>query len=251
MFENTVVDWVNSLMGAMGAPGAGVAIALENLFPPLPSEVILPLAGFASSTGEMNLWAAIVCTTIGSVVGALALYWIGGALGRERLIRIVEKMPLVKASDVERSEAWFAKHGTKAIFFGRFVPIFRSLISIPAGLERMRLPLFLALTTAGSLIWNSAFIVAGFYLGENWETVSGYVSTYSKVVLGVVGLFVVYWIVKRVRENRREKREAGASDSSGTHAHSDASENAGAHEGPSGGAHPADEPAGRTTRPRA
>ncbi|MFC8824448.1 DedA family protein [Streptomyces sp. NPDC057137] len=199
-------QWVNSLMDTLGAPGAGIAIALENLFPPLPSEVILPLAGFAASTGEMGLLAAVLWTTAGSVVGALALYGLGAWLGRERTIALASKVPLVKASDIERTEDWFSRHGAKAVFFGRMIPLFRSLISVPAGVERMRLPVFIGLTTLGSAIWNTAFIMAGYTLGENWKEVSGYVSTYSKLVLGIVLLVLLALVVRRVVRARREKQ---------------------------------------------
>ncbi|MFI6283291.1 DedA family protein [Streptomyces sp. NPDC051018] len=198
--ESSAPGWINSLMDTLGAPGAGIAIALENLFPPLPSEVILPLAGFASSTGRMDLLAALVWTTIGSVVGALALYGVGALLGRDRTVAIAARIPLLKVSDIERTEAWFAKHGPKAVFFGRMIPIFRSLISVPAGVERMPLPLFLALTTLGSAIWNTVFVLAGYALGENWESVSGYVSTYSKAVLVAALLAVLGFVAVRLRK---------------------------------------------------
>ncbi|MEU9787741.1 DedA family protein [Streptomyces phaeochromogenes] len=181
--DSSAPQWINSLMDTLGAPGAGIAIALENLFPPLPSEVILPLAGFAASTGQMNLFAALLWTTAGSVIGALALYGVGALLGRDRTVAIAARLPLVKVSDIEKTEAWFSRHGTKAVFFGRMIPIFRSLISVPAGVERMRLSVFLGLTTLGSAIWNTIFVLAGYLLGENWSEVTGYVSTYSKVVL--------------------------------------------------------------------
>ncbi|QGV80827.1 DedA family protein [Streptomyces ficellus] len=190
--------WINSLMDTLGAPGAGLAIALENLFPPLPSEVILPLAGFASATGRIDLIAALLWTTAGSVVGALALYGVGALLGRERTIAIASKLPLVKVADIERTEAWFGRHGTKAVFFGRMIPIFRSLISVPAGIERMPLPVFLGLTTLGSAIWNTAFVLAGYVLGDNWEQVSHYVSLYSKVVLVVAVAAVVAFVAVRL-----------------------------------------------------
>ncbi|MFF8829361.1 DedA family protein [Streptomyces sp. NPDC015131] len=190
--------WINSLMDTLGAPGAGLAIALENLFPPLPSEVILPLAGFASATGRIDLIAALVWTTAGSVVGALALYGVGALLGRDRTVAIAGKLPLVKVSDIERTEAWFGRHGTKAVFFGRMIPIFRSLISVPAGIERMPLPVFLGLTTLGSAIWNTAFILAGYALGDNWQQVSHYVSMYSKVVLTVAVAALLVFIGVRV-----------------------------------------------------
>ncbi|WOX24584.1 DedA family protein [Streptomyces solicathayae] len=186
--------WINSLMDSLGAPGAGIAVALENLFPPIPSEVILPMAGFAAATGRIGLLAALLWTTAGSVVGALALYGVGALLGRERTLAIAARLPLVKVSDVERTEAWFVRHGAKAVFFGRMVPIFRSLISVPAGVERMPLPAFLALTTLGSAIWNTAFVLAGYALGDNWEQVTGFVSVYSKAVLGTAVVAVLCFV---------------------------------------------------------
>jgi membrane protein DedA with SNARE-associated domain len=198
-----IVGWVVDLMEALGAPGVGLAIALENVFPPLPSEVFLPLAGFAAARGDLSLVAAIVWTTIGSVVGALALYGIGAALGRDRLRAIVDRMPLVDLADVDKAEAWFARHGPKAVFFGRMVPIVRSMISVPAGVERMSLVLFLLLTTAGSLIWNSVFVLAGYFLGENWHIVEGYAGILSKVVLGAAVLAVVVFVARRIARRRR------------------------------------------------
>jgi membrane protein DedA with SNARE-associated domain len=202
-------QWINSLMETMGAPGAGLAIALENLFPPLPSEVILPLAGFAAGTGQMSLWAALLWTTAGSVIGALALYGVGALLGRDRTVAIAAKLPLVKVSDIERTEAWFAKHGTKAVLFGRMIPLFRSFISVPAGIERMPLPVFLGLTTVGSAVWNTLFVLAGYLLGDNWGEVTGYVSVYSKVVLAAAGLAVVGFVAVRVlRKGKGRRRQS-------------------------------------------
>ncbi|MGW7051317.1 DedA family protein [Streptomyces sp. NPDC054887] len=198
MIGSGAPQWINSLMDTLGAPGAGIAIALENLFPPLPSEVILPLAGFAASTGRMSLIAALLWTTAGSVVGALALYGVGALLGRERTVAIAARLPLVKVSDIERTEAWFVRHGAKAVFFGRMIPVFRSLISVPAGVERMPLPVFLGLTTLGSAIWNAVFVLAGYALGENWEDVTGYVSAYSKVVLVAAALAVLAFLARRL-----------------------------------------------------
>jgi membrane protein DedA with SNARE-associated domain len=200
-----IAGWAVSVMEALGAPGAGLLIALENLFPPLPSEVILPLAGFAASQGDLSLTAALIWTTVGSVVGAIVLYWIGALIGRDRLRRVVARMPLLKLSDVDRTEAWFARHGTKAVFFGRFVPIFRSLISVPAGVERMRFGVFLLYTTLGSAIWNTIFVLCGYVLGENWHVVEESVGVYSKVVLGVVAVAAAVFVVARVRRDRQEK----------------------------------------------
>jgi membrane protein DedA with SNARE-associated domain len=199
-----IAGWATDLMDKLGAPGAGLAIALENLFPPLPSEVILPLAGFTAAQGDMNLVAALVWTTIGSVAGALALYGIGAAIGRDRIRALVARLPLVKLSDLDRTEAWFARHGAKAVFFGRMIPIFRSLISVPAGVERMRMTTFLAFTTLGSLIWNAAFVLAGYQLGDNWRTVEETVGVYSKVVLAGAVVAVLAFVVVRIVRSRSD-----------------------------------------------
>ncbi|SDG73409.1 membrane protein DedA, SNARE-associated domain [Sinosporangium album] len=200
-----IAGWAVSLMETMGEPGAALAIALENLFPPLPSEVILPLAGFTASRGQMSLIGAVAWTTIGSVIGALALYGVGALLGRDRTLAIAGKLPFVKLSDIEKTEAWFQRHGKATVFFGRMIPIFRSLISIPAGVERMPIPTFLLLTGLGSLIWNTVFVVAGYTLGENWGLVEEYAGILSKGVLVVVILAIVVFIVVRVRERRTGK----------------------------------------------
>ncbi|GGQ94831.1 DedA family protein [Streptomyces althioticus] len=194
-----IAGWAADLVDAMGAPGAGLAVALENLFPPLPSEIILPLTGFAAGQGVISLFAALFWTTLGSVVGATVLYYIGALFGRERMYAIWARLPLVKTSDLERTEEWFAKHGTKAVFLGRMVPIFRSLISVPAGLERMPLPTFLTLTTIGSLMWNAVLVMSGYWLGDQWDTVGDYVGVISKGVLVLVVAALAFYIVIRLR----------------------------------------------------
>ncbi|WP_016910251.1 DedA family protein [Streptomyces xiaopingdaonensis] len=200
-----LAGWAADLVDVLGGPGAGLAIALENLFPPLPSEVILPLTGFAAGQGVLTLGSALFWTTLGSVVGAAALYWIGVLFGRERMYALWERLPLVKVADLERTETWFGRHGTKAVLLGRMVPVFRSLISIPAGVERMRLPLFLALTALGSLLWNTVLVTAGYLLGDRWELVEQYVGVVSKVVLGAVVVLLAAWLTVRLR-NRGERR---------------------------------------------
>ncbi|MFI7481778.1 DedA family protein [Kocuria sp. M1R5S2] len=198
-----VADWAVDVMEAIGAPGAGLLVALENLFPPLPSEVILPLAGFTASQGDFSVGGAIFWTTLGAVVGAIVLYWVGAALGRRRLRAVVDRMPLVDLHDLDRTEAWFQRHGKATVFFGRMVPIFRSLISIPAGIERMSFGLFVLLTAAGSLVWNTIFVLAGFYLGENWHVAERYAGVFSRIVIVTVAVLVAWWVVKRVLRNRR------------------------------------------------
>ncbi|MEV5603920.1 DedA family protein [Streptomyces sp. NPDC052299] len=206
--------WAADLVDALGAPGAGLAIALENLFPPLPSEVILPLTGFAAGQGVLSLASALFWTTLGSVAGAAALYWIGALFGRDRVHALWARLPLVGATDLERTEAWFLRHGTKAVLLGRMVPIFRSLISVPAGLERMPLPTFLGLTAVGSLAWNSVLVMAGYWLGDQWDTVGDYVGVLSQAVLLLVAVALVLYVVVRVRSRAaagraRHRRDAG------------------------------------------
>ncbi|GAB2614327.1 DedA family protein [Kribbella endophytica] len=197
-----VAGWAVHLMEQLGAPGAGIAVALENLFPPLPSEVILPLAGFAASRGDLGLINAIVFTTVGSVVGAALLYAVGAALGRDRTRALAGKIPLVKLEDFDKAEQWFHRHGQKAVLIGRVVPVVRSLISIPAGVERMPPARFLLLTAGGSLVWNSALIVAGYFLGQNWQVVQSSVGVFQWVVVAAAVAAVTWFVVAKVRSRR-------------------------------------------------
>ena len=203
-----LAGWVVDLMEDVGPVGAGAAIALENLFPPMPSEVILPLAGFTASQGDFTLAEALLWTTAGSVLGAVVLYWVGQAFGRQRMYWIWDHLPLTKTSDLERNEAWFGRHGRKAVFFGRMIPIFRSLISVPAGVERMPFLHFLALTTAGSAIWNTTFVLAGYYLGENWHDVEPVVGVLQWIVIALVVLAVCVFVLVRIRAHFRARRAA-------------------------------------------
>ncbi|MHB1064874.1 MAG: DedA family protein [Georgenia sp.] len=205
-----VAAWAVSVMESLGGFGAALLIALENLFPPLPSEVILPLAGFTASQGSLGLIEVIVWCTGGSVVGAWVLYGVGAILGRTRTRAIMNWLPLVKIEDVDRTEAWFDRHGKSTVFIGRMIPIFRSLISIPAGITRMPLLLFTALTLAGSLIWNTALILAGYWLGEQWHVVESYVGTLTYVVIGVVAAALAWFAISRVRTMRLQRRAGPA-----------------------------------------
>jgi membrane protein DedA with SNARE-associated domain len=198
-----VTDWAVGLMDSLGGVGAAIVVGLDNLFPPIPSELVLPLAGFSASRGSFSLVSALIWTTVGSVVGALIVYGVGAWLGRERTRALVAKIPLMKAEDMDKAEAWFGKHGGKAVFFGRMVPLFRSFISLPAGVERMPLPKFLLYTTAGSAIWNTIFVLSGYFLGENWHVVERYAGVVQTVVLVAVGLAVVWFVVSRLRNKTK------------------------------------------------
>lgn len=198
-----LAGWAVGLMEAIGGPGAGIAVAAENFFPPLPSEIILPLAGFTASQGGMTLFSALFWTTAGSVIGALVLYWLGVKLGRDRMYAIVDRVPFVDTNDLAKAEDWFARHGRSAVFFGRMIPMVRSGISVPAGVSRMPVLQFTLYTTLGSLIWNSIFVLAGYFLGENWHYVENYASVFQYVVIGVVVALVVFFVVKK-RKKRRQ-----------------------------------------------
>ena len=196
-------------MRTIGAPGVGVATALETVFPPVPSEVVLPLAGYTASQGHYGLVAAIVCATVGSVVGALVLYYLGVAWGKERLCATAERIPLLHARDVERAIGWFGSHGRRAIFLGRLVPGIRSFISIPAGIDRMPLPQFTAYTAAGSLVWNTVLIGAGYELGEQWHRVEQHVGDVASVVYVLLGLAVAWFVVRRLRQRPGRRAAEG------------------------------------------
>ncbi|MFD5246474.1 DedA family protein [Amycolatopsis sp. NPDC058340] len=198
-----LAGWAVSLMDALGGPGAAIIVGLDNLFPPIPSELVLPLAGFSASQGTFTLVEALVWTTFGSVTGAIIVYYLGLLLGRDRTRRWMAKIPLVKTSDFDKTEAWFQKHGTKAVFFGRMVPIFRSLISLPAGIERMPFWRFLTLTTLGSLIWNTVFVLAGYGLGESWHLVEEYAGFFQYFVIAAVAVALTLFVVSRLREKSR------------------------------------------------
>lgn len=201
-----LIDWSVSLMEIIGPAGAGLAIALENIFPPLPSEVILPMAGLSASRGSFSLAEALIWTTLGSVMGAFLLYGIGAWLGVDRLRTIAAKVPLLRPDDIDRTVAWFHRHGGKAVFFGRMVPIFRSLISIPAGVTRMPLWKFGLLTFAGSALWNTIFVLAGFLLGEAWPVIERYADILQYVVIAAVVVGIAWFLVVRIRTLVADRR---------------------------------------------
>ncbi len=201
-----IVDWAVETMDSLGAFGVFLLIFLENLFPPMPSEVILPLAGVASAGPNNSYWAMLLASVAGSVVGAWLLYGLGRLLGPQRLRKIVIRLPLVHVGDYDKSVEFMDRHGYKAIFFGRFVPGIRSLISIPAGLYAMPIGMFTLLTAAGSAIWNSIFVTIGFYMGSNWTVIEPYTDIFSNVAYAVVALVVAVFVVRLILRERRRRR---------------------------------------------
>ena len=188
---------------AVGELGVGVLTLFETLVPPVPSEVVLPLAGFLAHQGRLSLLWVVLLATAGSLVGAWVFYALCARLGLERALTLVAKVPLVDREDLDKASDWFHRHGRSSVFFGRFVPGVRSLISLPAGAQRMPLLPFSVATAAGSAIWNSALVGAGYALGTQWEKVGTYVGTASNIVLGALGVVIVVVIVRRAIQRAR------------------------------------------------
>ncbi|MDQ3781973.1 MAG: DedA family protein [Actinomycetota bacterium] len=195
-----LATWAVDVMERLGYWGLALLVALENIFPPIPSEVILPLAGFLTSDGRMSFPLALLSATIGSVAGALVLYWVGSAFGEARVRSIVRRRGRwlrLGEEDVDLADAWFDRHGGLAVMLCRVVPIVRSLISIPAGLRRMPMAKFVLYTTIGSAAWNTILVGAGWILGDNWEAVEAYVGYLQYAVIAAVTALVAWWIWAR------------------------------------------------------
>ena len=197
-------NWITEVMNTYGYIGIFLLIALENIFPPIPSEVILTFGGFMTTTTNLSVFGVIIVSTIGSVAGAIILYGIGVLLNVDRLERIVDKwghILRITSKDIKKADDWFHRFGVWTIFFGRLVPLIRSLISIPAGMSRMNMGIFLLLTTIGTLIWNTILVSVGAAVGASWSDIVGYMDIYSNVVYLILAvlivLFLVFYIKKR------------------------------------------------------
>ncbi|WP_027460561.1 DedA family protein [Deinococcus murrayi] len=200
-----MADWVQGLMDSMGYLGILLLMILENLFPPIPSELIMPSAGFAAARGDLSLPLVILMGVLGSVIGTLPLYYIGRAFGEERLVAWADKHGkwlTLSGQDIRRADDWFDRHGAKAVLFGRLVPGIRSLLSLPAGMSEMPMPKFLIYSAIGSGLWSTALASAGYVLGENYDRVERYISPVSKIVLGGVAVAALAWFLKRRREQQ-------------------------------------------------
>jgi membrane protein DedA with SNARE-associated domain len=197
-----VTGWIADLIDAFGALGVALLMALENLFPPIPSELILPFAGFLVGRGELGFLPVLVASTAGSLFGALVLYALGRWGGRKLILRY-GRFLRVKEADLDRAEGWFDKYDEWVVLFGRMVPGVRSVVSIPAGMLGTPFVRFVLLTTAGSAAWNALLLGAGWYLGDNWQQIAGIVGSASNVVLVLVAVALVsaavWWWRRRVR----------------------------------------------------
>ncbi len=198
-----IASWVTDVVETLGYVGLFLMIALENVFPPIPSELVLPLAGFLTGQGRMWFPGAVVAATLGSILGALVLYYVGYYFGERRVRGIVSrygKVLMVSEDDIDKANDWFDNHDRAAVFTGRLFPVVRSLISIPAGIRHMPMAKFLLYTAAGSAIWNTVLIGLGWILGDNWNVVEEYVGYFQYVVLAVVLAGIGWFIYKKLQQ---------------------------------------------------
>lgn len=200
-------DWIEQLVEGYGYFGVAGLTLLENIFPPIPSEVVLPLGGFLTSQGDLTYWGVVLAGTAGSVAGAIPLYYLGNWVSDTSIKDWVESHGhwlLLRRSEIERAEDWFGRHGQPAVFFGRLVPGVRSLISIPAGYCRMPMPRFLLWTAAGTAIWTALLAWAGRALGEQWPKLGEWMGPATiAIVVGAVAIYLV-WALKRRRDNKMD-----------------------------------------------
>ncbi|MFC5601108.1 DedA family protein [Deinococcus cellulosilyticus] len=200
-------EWIENLMNSMGYLGIVLLMFLENVFPPLPSELIMPMAGFAAARGDLTFLGVVLAGTAGSVLGALPLYFIGRLVGEKRLTRWADKHGkwlTLSGDDIKKADDWFDKHGKKSVFLLRLVPGIRSLISIPAGISEMPLMLFMLFTALGTGLWSLVLAYVGSLLGENYKAVETYLKPASYVILGLMVVFIVRWVLKRRKEQQNE-----------------------------------------------
>jgi membrane protein DedA with SNARE-associated domain len=203
---DSLSDWVVDVIDAIGYVGVALLVALENLFPPIPSEIVLPFAGFTSGQGEANFVGMVVAATIGSLVGAWILYLIAAWIGEVRLralLRRYEKVLRIKQEDLDRADSWFDRHSRTAVLICRCVPLIRSLVSIPAGLRRMDPVTFTVFTIIGSAVWNTALIGAGHLLGDRWEETESVVSVLQYLVIAAIVAAVAWFVWRRFLQPRR------------------------------------------------
>jgi membrane protein DedA with SNARE-associated domain len=193
-----VAEWVVSIMENGGYLMVAAMMFLENVFPPIPSELVMPLAGYAAQQGDMNIWLVVLFGTLGSLGGALFWYYVGLWLGCDRLKRFAQRhgrLLTLTPDEIDQADAWFDSHGARAVFFGRLIPTVRTLISIPAGISDMTLRRFLVYTAAGTVLWTGMLAFSGWFLGSQYEVVGAYLGPVSNVVAAVIVLTYIYRVV--------------------------------------------------------
>jgi membrane protein DedA with SNARE-associated domain len=205
-----MAEWIIQLIERFSYGGIALLMALENVFPPIPSELIMPFAGFVAARGDLSPVGVVLAGAAGSLAGTLPWYWLGRKIGRERLGHWVERHGrwfTMSTQDLERAEQWLERHGGAAVLFGRLVPAVRSVISMPAGVTRMPMASFLLWSSAGTLVWTSALAALGFALESQYERIAEYLDIVTKVVLGAIVLAYV-WRVLRFGKKKEERPAA-------------------------------------------
>lgn len=200
-------NWITTVMENFGYIGVFLLIMLENLFPPIPSEVILTFGGFMTTHTDLTVTGVVIASTLGSVVGAIILYGVGAIVGVKRIERFVDrwgKFLRLTSGDVRKANRWFEKYDVWTIFFCRFIPLIRSLISIPAGIAKMNFWIFVLLTTLGTLIWNLVLVKVGAAVGESWESIVHYMDIYSNVAYAVIAIIIIIVVVQFYRKKMRK-----------------------------------------------
>lgn len=201
-----MLDFSISIIEAVGLFGAAFLIALEVIVLPIPSELVLLLTGVSAGQGSFSLIGAVLATTAGSLVGAAVLYLIGWWVSEERIRLVVKKFGKYigfRLKDFDKAVHWFERHGVPIVLFGRLIPVVRSLVSIPAGLTRMSPVKFFAFTGIGSLVWNTAWISAGFVLGENWEVAERFSSVIDYVVYAVLAFILIQLVIRFIKARKK------------------------------------------------
>lgn len=197
---SNLADWVTDVIDKLGYLGVALLVILENVFPPIPSEIVLPFAGFVARDGRATLPGMILAATIGSILGAWLLYGIAAWIGPDRVRAFVVRYGgwfRLTEKDLDKTEAFFDRHATVAVLIGRCVPLIRSLVSVPAGFRRMSFATFTLYTALGSLVWNGALIGAGYVLRDNWEDVEPILGWFQYVVIAVILAFVAWFVWSR------------------------------------------------------
>lgn len=196
-------QFVHYLMERFGAFGIALLMFLENIFPPIPSEIIMPLAGYQAATGRMSIGTVLLAGTLGSLAGIVPWYYLGRAFGKERILALAARYGrwlTLSPQDVEAADGWFRRHGYWAVLFGRLVPTVRTLISVPAGLSRMPFWVFLGFSAIGTAVWTAGLAFAGYLLGQNYEAIDAYIGPVSNaVIVGIVVLYVYRVVTFRPR----------------------------------------------------
>jgi membrane protein DedA with SNARE-associated domain len=195
-----LAEWIPNVMNQLGYWGIGLLMFLENLFPPIPSELIMPLAGFTVAKGQMDFIMVVIAGVVGTILGAFPWYYIGKFISEERLEHLADKYGKwisVTSKDIKKANNWFNEHGGKAVFFCRLVPGVRTLISLPAGINNMPLIPFTLYSTLGTTIWVTFLTFLGYKLGDNYELVDEYLGPVSKIILAIIVIFFILWVVRK------------------------------------------------------